>query len=74
MLLSQEWRKKFVMLPSQPWQQQQALNQTLPLMSVDRGERHLAGRTLGGQSTPVVEGVRSLVMSNGEADANCRNL
>lgn len=74
MSLSPEWRKKVVLLPSQPWQQQRAFKRTLPLMLVGRGEGRVAGRTLGGQPTVAQEGVRSLVMSNSKADANCRNL
>lgn len=68
MSLSPERRGKIVMLPSQPWHQQQALTPTLPVMLMGRGEGHLAGRTSGGQSTLAQERVRSVVMSDGKAE------
>lgn len=74
MSLSPEWRKNVVLLLSQSWQKQRAFQHTLPLMLVGRDEGCVAGRTLGGRSTVAQAGVRSLVMNNGKADANCRNL
>ena len=43
-------------------------NLTLYLRLKSRGEGHLAGRTLGSQSTLAQEGVRSMVTSKDEAE------